>query len=238
MKNLMIILLCTLFSITLSANHIGEQPIHNVVAKSGLTMRMLPGTEHAAIKIIPFGEQVLIIESSENPDRIDWIDGNWVLVAHDGDTGYVFDGFLSELAIPFYDFEVSQFGLDLIYPLESYAEYRLVAEGQPDTIHRGEVVKVIHRFEGGEKLVRSDNEDYYKVQLYLNDIRVMDAYHLVQNMLREKKDIKTFQNQSVFIQNKQGEIDHVRVKLDHPVYIKKLKNGQVRISILSSESGC
>ncbi len=239
MKNLMMLIFCCLIGLQLNANHISEQPMHNVVANSGLTLRMFPGTHGAAIKVIPFGEQVTVIDNTdEHPDRVDWVDGHWVMVTHDGDTGYVFNGFLSELAIPEYDFEVSQFELDLIYPLESYAEYRFNADGEADTIHSTKRTKVIQKFEHGEKMIKTSNGDYYKTQLFLNDIRIMDAYHLVLQMVQEKSNQEVFKNESVFIQGRSGEIETIKVKLDNPIDIRKLSNGQIRISILTSESGC
>ena len=239
MKNLMIILLSTLISLSTYANNIIEAPHKTVVAKSGLTLRMFAGMKSPAIKVIPFGENVTILETlEENESRVDWVKGTWVLVAHEGDTGYVFDGFLTSLDIPEYEFELNQFELDFIYPLEAYAEYRFVSSELPDTLNKNDRKKVTINFEDNSKLIKTSTDDYYKVELILSDARIMDAYHLLQNMIPNKRDLKKFNELSLFIADEKGDVERIKVQLNNPIRIDKMQNGQIKIGILTSESGC
>lgn len=79
---------------TIESNY-GTVSLRPVEAKSGLTLREGPGTEFKKLSAIPFGEYVVtsLIEKSAH-DIIENKEGNWLLAEYDGQTGFVFDGFL------------------------------------------------------------------------------------------------------------------------------------------------
>ena len=211
-----------------------------VTAQSGLHMRTSPDVMANSLKIVPHGEQVFVTEdtASIQSQKIDWVAGQWLLVEHDGDTGYIFDGFLSRLNVPTYEWEKCQLDMDLIYPLENWAEVNHFVD-KTDTSVGTFITKVSELYTDGSKLVKINSGNIYKIELYLTDIRVMDAYHLLQSMLDGKPSIRTFQNQSVFIEAADSsELQRVKIKLDNPVDIRKLENGTVKISIHSQEYEC
>ena len=211
-----------------------------VTAQSGLHLRTSPDVYATSLKVIDLGSEVTVVELADSlqAQTIDWVSGHWVLVEHDGDQGYIFDGFLSTLRVPSYEWEKCQLDLDMIYPLEQWADLNHLTMST-DTAEGSFMTRVTDRYEGGNKLIKVNSGDIYKIELYLQDVRIMDAYHLLQNMLDDKARLRTFHNQSIFIEeNDSSELQRIKVKLDNPVDIRKLKDGTVKISIHSQEYPC
>lgn len=204
-----------------------------VMANSGLTLRAQPNSQSESLGVLEFGFSVLVLnqpDSVETYEKIEWVEGNWVLVEHEGVTGYMFDGYLSDLPLPSYEFEKCQLDMDLIYPLESWTEVNLGLE-HTDTLIAGTLRKLTSNFEAGDKLIQTHKNDEYKIELYLKDIRVMDAYHLLLSMLDGKKSIESFKDMSTFIEDRNDELYKISIDIDNPVWIRKLKNGDVKITV-------
>jgi len=211
-----------------------------VMANSGLTLRMEPNLNSESLGVVDFGESVEVLnqpDSINNFEKLNWVEGKWIFVEHDGVTGYMFDGYLSDLPMPIYEFEKCQLDLDLIYPLESWTDVNL-GESTSDTVEAGTLKKVTDRYVGGEQLVRSHKNDDYKLELYLNDIRLMDAYHLLQSMIDSRNRLETFKDQSTFIEDKDGELYKVKINLDNPIEIRKLASGDIKVVIRSDNYSC
>lgn len=211
-----------------------------VMANSGLTLRMEPNLNSESLGVVDFGSSVEVLtqpDSVQNFEKLNWVEGKWIFVEYDGVTGYMFDGYLSDLPMPIYEFEKCQLDLDLIYPLESWTDVNL-GESSSDTVVAGALKKVTDRYIGGEKLVRSHKNDDYKLELYLNDIRLMDAYHLLQSMIDSRARLETFKDQSTFIEDKDGELYKVKINLDNPIEIRKLGSGDIKVVIRSDNYAC
>ena len=211
-----------------------------VMANSGLTLREAPNKDAEVLEVVDFGSVVHVLnqpDSVQSYEMINWVEGQWLFVEYDGVTGYMFDGYLSDLPLPIYEFEKCQLDLDLIYPLESWAEVNL-GESESKVIEAGALKKITDQYLGGEKLVRSQKDETYKLELYLSDVRLMDAYHLLQSMIETKSRLETFKDESTFVKNREEELYKVKVNLDHPVEIRKLKTGGVKITIRSDEYSC
>lgn len=211
-----------------------------VVANSGLTLRMDADLKSESLGVVEFGSSVTVLNQPDSLmkiEKLNWVEGKWIFVEYDGVEGYMFDGYLSDLPMPIYEFEKCQLDLDLVYPLESWAEVNL-GSSNSDTIEAGALKKVTDRFIGGEKLVRSNKNDNYKLELYLNDVRLMDAYHLLQSMIDTRSRLETFKEESTFIEDRDGELYKVKIDLDNPIVIRKLKSGDVKIVIESDNYIC
>jgi len=177
-----------------------------VVANSGLTLRVAPDINSESLGVVEFGSSVEVLnqpDSLNHFQRVNWVEGKWIYVDYDGVTGYMFDGYLSDLPLPIYEFEKCQLDLDLVYPLESWIEINL-GESDSDTVEAGVLKKVTDKYIGGEKLVRTSKEDDYKLELYLNEIRLMDAYHLLQSMIDSRVRLQTFKDETTFIEDRDG----------------------------------
>lgn len=210
-----------------------------VVAHSGLTLRAEPDTKSASLGIIDFGSSVIVLPQEETAQyqKINWVEGHWIYVDHEGVTGYMFDGFLSDLPLPIYDFEKCQVDTDLLYPLESWSEINLGLD-KSDTITAGTLRRVTELFESGDKMIKTHKNDEYKIELYLSDVRLMDAYHLLQSMLDGKSSIELFKEESTFIENRDGDLYKIMVDLDNPVWIRKLNTGQIKVTIKTLNDIC
>lgn len=211
-----------------------------VVANSGLTLRMAPNLNSESLGVIEYGSSVEVLNQPDSilrVEKLNWVEGKWIYVEVDGVTGYMFDGYLSDLPMPIYEFEICQLDLDLIYPLESWTDVNLgTSEG--DTVEAGALKRVTDRYFGGEKLIRTHKGDDYKLELYLNDIRLMDAYHLLQSMIDTKARLEIFKDESTFIEDRQGELHKVKINLDNPIELRKLASGDIKITIRSDNYSC
>lgn len=212
----------------------------NVVAHSGLSMRTGPASHHDLITVIPYGSSVEILhtDSIHVSDRIEWVSGEWTLVKYKDYTGYVFDGFLSKLHLPVHDFEKTSSDLDLIYPLQSWVETHMMAENHVDTITTDYYDKVTQHFVEGHTMERINAGNLYKLRVTLDNVRIMDAYHLLKTMLNNKYEVEYFNKKSIFITSAENELHQVKVDLDNPVDIRKNELGQVVLTITSQEYEC
>lgn len=211
-----------------------------VSAKSGLNLRTSPDVHGHSLKVLHLGEKVTVVErlDSLGSTSINWVKGGWIEVEHEGDVGYIFDGYVSTLKAPMEEWELCHLDLDLIDPLEQWSDHHHVAE-YIDTVDGYYMTRVTHNYTNGNKLSQINTADIYKVELVLNDVRVMDAYHLLQNMIEDKSALKVFQDQSIFIKGKgTDEVERIKVKLDYPVHIRKQRDGSVKIAVHGQDYIC
>lgn len=212
-----------------------------VMAPSGLSIRNAPGKHARVLEVIEYGEKVSVLDNSEYTiisERIDWVDGNWILVEYQGTEGYIFDGYLSALPMPNYEFELCYLDMDLIHPLESWANYHFDYNMTTDTtVGDYGLNKTVSLLENGHKLVKKDEIGYFKMDLYLSDVRLMDAYHLLLSMLPSKAERATFYNRSIFIEDVDGQLERVKINLDDQILISKTKDNQIRIRAFDSNEG-
>ncbi len=210
-----------------------------VVAGSGIKLRVQPSLQSHVIKVIPYGDHVeMRHDSVQVEDRIEWLDGKWIKIEHEGDTGYVFDGFLSTLPTPTLDFELSQEDLAFIPALDSWASYRFSPTAEAHTIERAGQIKVITPLEGGHKKIELETPYMYKLSVQLQDKEIHEAYNLLRGMLLTDYELATFNRKTLFIENNVGDIHKIKVALDEPIEIKKLPNNRIQISVISFHEGC
>jgi len=167
-----------------------------IVAPSGLSLRDAPNQLGKILDVIDFGEEVTVINSSEvvcQHEKIDWVEGEWILVDYQGQLGFMFDGFLTNLPLPTYEFEIAHNDMDIIHSLESWVNYHYDMSLTPDTLVENDITyKTVHYFDNNQKLIKTDELGYFRMDVYLSDIRIMDAYHLLLNMLPSKAEMNTF----------------------------------------------
>lgn len=227
----------------LNANTTPEENILHVVANSGLLLRAEPSINAAVIEKIPYGATVekLIDTLNSEPlhQQIEYVEGTWSLVKYEGEIGYVFDGYLSPLAIPTQHFETNSDDMDLIYNLDSWIDYHLIDEKVSKIAlskEDGVKTKIFHT--DGSKTIKTKTSSYFLLETELQNIRVMDAYHLLKNMLTEDFQKATFGNKTIFIQDVDGQLNRIKINLERPIDIRKMPNGNVKIKIVSAEIGC
>jgi len=238
MKNLICILIISLTAMGLSATTTPEPITKNVVAFSGLKLRIAPGLEQQVISVIPYGEKVELIEETDITLSVEWLEGKWIKVNYEGDEGYIFDGFLTDLPIPYYDFELSQNDLQLSYPLLAWTEYHFDQVTNPDTLTKNNLTTTIQYMEGGKTLLREESSAYFNSSLTIENGEISDAYNLLKSMLLTKSEREKFEKNSIFISDSEGKIYRIKINVLSPLNIKKEKNGDVTISAISFHTGC
>lgn len=238
--NLILCMICLLTSQLVMANN-ENNPGLKVLAYSGLNMRTVPGSHGQFIKTLSLGTEVVKVNDENSlgyPERIDWIDGEWILVEHEGDIGYVFDGFLTSLSIPD---EVDEFTcgeMDLSYPMEKYFENNFKVQAAPDTIYGSTTIAVSQSSTEGHLFKEKDKPYQFETSLELTGVDIMEAYHLAYNMLSSKPEMISFLNNSTFVEDEIGRIRRIKVHSDYPVYIKRTPNQTVVITVISHKGGC
>ncbi len=243
MKNLIALFLALAFAVTLVGNtepvtKTPHQKTLHVYAYSGLKLRTQPTTQSEVVKIIPYGDKVTLLEQSGQHETIEWMSGEWVKVSHGESEGYVFEGFISELPIPNYKFEMTLNDLDLTYPLLAWAEYHYDEVQNADTIMNDEVEKVVQHLENNLTLTRTNTKHRFYVNMELSNIKIEDAYNLVKAMLLTKAEKEVFENNSIFIHDNEGLMHRIKVNVEHPLEIRKLHDGKIKILASSYHHGC
>ncbi len=237
-KSLMMLSLFLTGSIAFANN---PQSFLNVSATSGLNMRTVPGGQGQVIKTIPFGEQVMLVNDENElgyEERVDWIDGRWILIEHDGEIGYVFNGFLTDLPLPDEIDEFTCEDIDISYPLESWMKNNFTSQAAPDTIMGSTTVGVVQKFTEGHTFKEKDKQFQFEVLAELQGTEVMEVYQILLNMLSSKPEKVSFLNQSTFVEDEFGRIRKVKVDVDFPVYITRMPNQTVAVKVLTYKSGC
>ena len=240
--SLSLVAFALLFSNVMFANDFVEGQTLSIVAPSGLSLRDAPNKLGKILDVIDFGEEVTVINSSEvvcKSEKIDWVTGEWILVEYQGQRGFMFDGYLTSLPLPEYEFEIAYNDMDIIHSLESWVNYHYDMSLRPDTIvENEETYKTVHYFDNNQKLIKTDELGYFRMDVYLSDVRIMDAYHLLLNMLPSKAEMTTFQNKSVFIEDVDGNLETIKINLDNQVVLQKTRSGQIRIKTYAQRINC
>lgn len=238
MKNLICILIFSLSGMTLNAYTPMDTSRLNVLAISGLSLRAIPSQSGQVLKVIDFGESVTMVEKTDKKENIEWLSGNWIKVRYQGLEGYVFDGFTSQLPVPMLDFELTQEDLDLTYPLLAWAEYHFDPTGDPDTIQNDHLYSMTQYLEEGIVLKREDSDYHFKSTIIIPDTKISEAYNIMKSMLLTKYERASFDNNTLYVANKYGIIDKIKVDIPSPVEIKQLIDGSVKISVITFHEGC
>lgn len=244
MKKMILILIgLVLFTAdSFSTNPVTEgQNLLSVVAGSGLKMRTAPNLSSQTIKVIPFGDMVFpVLDTMTNEtkeDRIEWMEGEWIKVEHLGDQGYVFNGFLTHLPVPQFDFELTYEDMDLVSPLESYISYRFDKDGEPIIYDERDQIKMVTNYVEGHKKVEIEDAFMYQIKVTLSNTEIHEAYNLLKGMLLTGYEKTTYEQNAVFVENKFGDIDKIRINIDMPIEIKQLPGNQVQIRVTNYSYG-
>ena len=218
-----------------------ELTLMNVVAPSGLKMRAQPTMDSEVLYVIPTRSAVVMMNTEMIPpvqDEVGYMKGSWVYVGYEGEEGYVFDGFLSSLPLPINEFEMTQFDLDLIYPLETYMDYHKLSPINSDTFSSDLYSKVIHEYSDGSKMIQKHTLTQYHLKVVLPETTIWEAYHLLVQMLSTRSETNSFLDAAMFIANREGLVDKIKIDLADPISITKTPQGDVMIEIVSQDQAC
>lgn len=239
MKNLIAFLILALCSQGLLAKGTPTPSVSYVYASSGLNLRTAPETNGQIIKVIPFGDKVEIIEYTENHQQIEWMEGVWVKVQHNGHEGYLFDGFLSHLPLPsVIDGTTTRDDLDLTYPLIKWLDLNFDETKAADTLLLDNSFSLTKYLEGENWYTQTDGKYRYRLNVLLSHTKLGEAHHLLKSMLQTKTEQEVYQEKTVYISDESGEINKIRVELDQPVQLTKVSETDILITVTAYHTGC
>ncbi|MDH3651689.1 MAG: SH3 domain-containing protein, partial [Saprospiraceae bacterium] len=189
----------------------------NVYANSGLKLRTEPNRHAEVLDIVRYGDQVKLLNSfsfnEEMSDRIDWIDGHWVLVEYDGLAGYLFDGYLSALPFPDHEDQLCTDGYSYAYTLGQYMDQHYRVERILDSSDH----KLTYLLINGGKVKRSIIEDHWSIEIQVSDIKINEVLNLMRSMIPDKASRTQFERSLLFIENDMGQIEQIKINVGEPV---------------------
>lgn len=215
------------------------EPGLKVMAKSGLKLRLSPNLDSPVIDVVKYGSSLEKVEDFEpmlTPIKIDWVEGQWIKVKYNNQVGFVFDGFISSLSAPMEDDEFSTEINDLSYSIYSWA-FRNYEIGRIDTLSDSELSTSTITTLGGEDFFMYGSDEITKIEFTLSDIRIMDAYHLLESMMDTRSARSILKENTMFFENAAGKVDKIKIA-GGQVQIKTMSDGKIKIISQSKHTGC
>ncbi len=117
MRRRTIIILAAVLTIAISGCGKKEQQAKKTLmvnAQSGLVMRQAPDSNSPKVILVPYGEDVEVIEEQGAAVKLGGVSGKWTKVTWNGNTAWVFGGFLKEREI-----NSSDSAIDKYYKMEN-----------------------------------------------------------------------------------------------------------------------
>jgi len=240
MKNVIKIFALFLISSTIlyGNNKPTEGSTLQVLAPSGLKLRTSPSMDAGVITVMPHGAEVYLLEfePTNKVIRVDWVDGKWMKVDYEGTIGWAFDGFLTILDVPTHELEKCYEDLDLLYPVEYWVRSNFGAEKIDTLTDEMTFHQTKYNLPNDQLLVVMEKNESARLDLYLQDVRVMEMYQLIESMIATRNGKKVFKESSLFIE-KEGTIKHVKIDIGSGIEIRKTYDNKVRLTIHSYQ-GC
>lgn len=209
----------------------------NVYASSGLKLRAHPHRNAEVIDVVRYGDQVEVLNTFEfaedKADRIDWLDGHWILVEYDGIAGYLFDGYLSALPFPGSEEEICQDGYSYAYTIGEYLDRNFVRQQTLDSSAQ----KTIYLLERGIRVKRMFYDQGWTIEIEIPELGLHEMLNLMRSMLPDRNQQLAFENSLIFIEGPDGRIREIKVNLGDSVSLKKKFNGHLLVKA-SGVSGC
>ena len=78
----------------------GERELVNCLAINGLSLREFPNSDSSKVLTIPYASSIEFIYRTDNRERINGFDGNWIQAEYNDSVGYIFDAYVSALPAP------------------------------------------------------------------------------------------------------------------------------------------
>ncbi len=246
-KSFLFLFICSMFATTNShATNFEPGDALTVFATSGLTLRMGPSQHAESVIVIPFGDEVVVLNNfgfaKEKSDRIGWMDGHWVLVDYFGLQGYLFDGFLSTLSVPDHESELCGDCAHIIYPIDQYFDDKYTITHSSEESTGSEIIsQYMHVLDSTIVRKRSYTDGWFHVEFQMEDIRLCEVLNLMRSMIVNKNLRQDFENSLVFKTDREGHVYAVDIKLyDNPIRLHKTKDGKLKLSatVVHMTEGC
>lgn len=239
MKKITGVLIILLMSLCSYGSTLQVNPELQVMAKSGLKLRLLPQLDAPVIDVVTYGQSLQVVEDESLLSQkmvINWVEGKWVKVIFQNKEGYVFDGFLSNLNVPLHDSEFSNDLNNLSYALYSWTFRNFVHLSTDTLINKTDSGMLVHHF-SGNTLEVLNAPSLYKVEWIMKDIRIMDAFHLLESMMDTGTARSTFKTMATFYTDSGNNVNKIIIGGDQ-IVIKKQFDGSISVVCKTILEGC
>lgn len=231
------ILLFCLILIVFSADLWAETPyskgaVLNVFASSGLKLRAMPNRSAEVLDIVRYGDQVLVLNTfdftAEKSDRIDYVDGHWILIEYQGIAGYLFDGYLSALPFPSSEDQIVDEGYSFAYTLGEYVDQNFDFVRTLDSTYK----KQAYLLSNDIRVRRIIKESTYHLYVEMPNTKISDLLNVMRSMLPSREMRHHFDRQLLYIADDEGSIFKVKTKGSDQVTLELKENGRLVISAI------
>lgn len=211
--------------------------ILHVVASSGLRMRTSPNAQAGTLRVLECGEAVTIENTFEFDstyrDKSGWFDGHWIYVNSEGISGYMFDAYLTSLAIPNHENELCFESMPFSVPLQEYLMHHYPVEMEEQgSEHREDIDQCIVYHAGGITVTRTAGSGWNKTDLVFQGYRFAEVVNLFRSMLVGDEMKEEFDSNLIFHQNGQGQVYRAKVTLNgYGLNIESRRDGRIHVSM-------
>ena len=210
-------------------------PVPNRSKAAGKTLLvaqpLLDKASGKRILTIPYGAAVKLLKETDIPCRKEGMKGHWVQVAFNGNTGYIFDRYLTRLPAPPINCET----------LVQYADTYFKKKGKPiikkfeanqdyDTYH----VRTTQNYSGGIKIERDSRYESNSNNLVLKGVTLEEAFLIGRLCFSEEEKYLNKPLRTHPFEKNRGRVEIVIDSTDAWTLVFKveaLKNGWVRVSL-------
>lgn len=205
-----------------------------VFAPSGLKLRQSL-QRRAKTSVVPYGAEVEVLHATPDSYFIDWVRGNWVFVRYDTLEGYMFDGYLSDLALPEID-EPEDCEQGYAELLKSYVSKNYKALSQLDSVayEDGPYDSLYTRYKLRQLLTDSTywvvfpDVEMSSYEIELPETHLEEAYVLLQAILCACSDADSLKDEILFVKNRHNRIYKIYDKAGR-VFISEGDNRRMRL---------
>ncbi len=205
----------------------------NVFAPSGLKVKSRPTMRRSrTLGVLPYGAQVEVIDTTGEQLLVDWIHAPWVELKYEGETGYIFSGYLSTLPAP--PMEADSCRGDYSQLLQAYVTTHFMPLGRPDTLRiapqegKEGHVQVRQALEDGYAMISHRYPGAHATELVLPNARLEEAFILLSALLKNCNDNEALWDNLLFVKNRAKEIYKI---YDRTGYVSITQNEAGKISL-------
>ena len=211
------------FSSHSQAPNYNSGDVLNVVALSGLRLRMQPRMDAPTIRVVPYYDSVTVVESLDDGtgyiEKINWMEGHWVKVKYRGTVGYLFDAFVSNMKPPVHEDQLCYSRNELSYSIEQYINSVFTVEcieDGPDA--NEELAQVVTQYFERASQVKTAGEGWYQVKYEFEGYRYSEILNLMRQLLVGDDLRSDFENALVYHTSRTGRVTRIDINFgDFPI---------------------
>ena len=207
-----------------------------VVAQSGLRLRTSPNTEAGTIRILEYGDPVVVSNTygfdEAYHEKSNWLDGQWIQVTAHRVTGYLFDAYLTALAPVSHEDELCSEPMRFSAPVQTYlAHHYPVKWDEHGGEHREDIDQCITYYAPHIALTVTSGQGWYKTDVEFDGYRLSEVVNLLRSMLIGNDMLKLFDDSLTFYTDSQGMTSRIRGGLDdYRISIEKRGDSLIVVS--------